>query len=162
MGRQLAVLMGPHDREMLWHELQKLGGTALAYYHTGPVPAALNGLANLENTPMAWLVRDADLGKIRMVHIESQRYWLIDQLNSPVIELSGGRSEIDPTICGRLYYVTNHVVDGAWESYEDSFLEFGEALWRWVRMSFFRDRVMNCWLGPEARETRDSLLSTAH
>ena len=148
------MLLGPSDRDALWRYLREIGGTALAYFHKTATPTALPGLAELENVPIAWLVREADIDQVSMIEIPSRGYWIVDQMNSPVIELSGGRSELDSTSCGRMYYMSRHLQDGAWADFDTGFVAFGEALWKWVRRSFVRDARLGCWCGPEASRSR--------
>src|SRR5262245_24345298 len=96
MGRQIPILMSPSDRQLLWDWLGQTDATAAAYYHPKGELVGLTGLADLGREPMVYLVRLADIDRVVLKHIATQGYWLIDQLNSPIIELSGGRAELGP------------------------------------------------------------------
>src|SRR5262245_52018395 len=114
MGRQIGILMTPLDRTLLWEHLLSIGATAFGYYHESDALVPLRGLADLDNVPMAWLARRGDTHLIRLRQVPTRGYWLIDNSVSPVIELSGGRAELDSPACGRLYYRSEYAVQGRW------------------------------------------------
>lgn len=68
------------------------GARFLAYYHRSEDLSFFDSLDRNVVSPIIWLARAEDLANVRLKWIPTQGYWLVDQLVSPVVELTRGRS----------------------------------------------------------------------
>ena len=160
MGRQVCIRTLPGDLGWLEGALRERGALFVAYRHGGPEPETRSTISWEGNPdPIVWLVRGEDLASILIRRVKAQGYWVVDQLRSPVVELSrrmavvaGARSAEEP-VQGRLFYELGYHgdSDGPVE-FPGEFVEWAQGIFKTVRGHFTRDPGAGCYDGPDAHE----------
>ena len=117
-------------------------------------------LARVEHmgkTPLTlYLARPADVGAVAFREVAEQGYWTVDDLRSPVVELTRCYFDGKMLRSGRLFYETGYYGgDGAWVDKPKAFLAWAEALLGAARKALRREPRLDAYLGPEARELHD-------
>jgi len=147
--------MTPDDLALFAQKLDDEAVLLLPYRHAGSAPDLLGTLAD-RREGIVWLVRSAeDLAQVRMDHVPQQGYWTVDQILSPVVEVSpGGISGLD-VVPGRLHFNTGYFDDrGNYQDFPPAFVKWADGLVRWIRRNFHRDGSI--YNGPGARAMRES------
>ena len=107
MGRQVRYKNHPDDLAALSTYLESVGGVVLGQPTATPESRVLDTLdlfeiGDLGQRREALMARRQDLSSLRYKFYESRNFWLVDKLNSPVVEYSPAtirtRSRLGATI----------------------------------------------------------------
>lgn len=98
-----------------------------------------------------YLARHTDLEDILVTYVSDQKYWLVDNNQSPVIEF--GRCYYDGNILGRgrLYIQTGFYGDEEQEK-EKQFINWADKILKWIRTHYNRDSKTGYYIGPHAKK----------
>ncbi len=160
MGRQVCIRTLPGDLGWLEGELRERGALFVAYRHRGPELETRSTISWEGNPdPIIWLARDEDLASVRLRHVEAQGYWVVDQLRSPVVELSrrmavtAGALSVEGPAQGRLFYELGCFgEDGRPVAFSEDFVEWAQGIFKAVRRQFTRDPGADCYDGAQAHD----------
>lgn len=114
MGRQVRYKNHPDDLAALWTYLESVDGVVLGQPTATPEPHVSNTLdlfevGDLGQRRETLIARRQDLSSLRYKFYETRNFWLIDKLNSPVVEYSPGYDPHaqpfgrDDPRCGRMW-----------------------------------------------------------
>lgn len=159
MGHQVNFYLDPVDTASLEQALRTLGPLHVLHSRSpGPQPKILDSVT-LEENGKPWLffclVRPEDMAAVVTAPVPAQGYWTIDELRSPVVELTRCFFDGATLRRGRLYYVDGYYnANGVWE-------EKSEAFRTWAKRALSRVRRLlkrydADYIGPGA----DSWLSS--
>jgi hypothetical protein len=153
LSHQLALRVLEEDLRILEDELRQRSSVFVAYYHDRPIPTLCSALARDQcRQPLVWLAREEDLELISLNYISAQGYWLVDQIRSPVLELSRGGMDESRLVPGRLYYRTGYYDGPEWVGFSPEFLEWADGIFRFVRRRFPYSRETRTYDGVHAKE----------
>jgi hypothetical protein len=105
LGRQLNFYAGPRDTQMLAHELRKKGAVIIGDRSpkSEPVVADLE-LPLFKGSVSACLVRKQDLHGIRWWHYPKLGYFVLDPMESPIVQFQGSIMQEQIMLKGRLWF----------------------------------------------------------
>src|ERR1043165_7618856 len=121
MGHQLNFFLGPTDQIELETRLRNVDELVILHSRSPTDEPRIVETMNFSEDGKQWLffhfVRLSDLSAVQIREVPAQRYWVVDILKSPVVEVN--RCYYDGKILrrGRLYYV-----DGFYDA-QDQWLE---------------------------------------
>lgn len=100
------------------------------------------------------LVRTGGLPTVSFRHVSAQAYWFVDDMSSAVISFS--RCHFDGRLLreGRLFLKTGTYVGEKWNSREQSYLDWADSIFRVVKRTFARDRLLDSYVGRHAQTWR--------
>jgi hypothetical protein len=149
MGRQVRYKNHPEDLAALWTYLESVGGVVLGQPTATPEPHVLDTLDLFEVRDLgqrreALIARRQDLSSLRYKFYETRNFWLIDKLNSPVVEYSPG---YDPPAHpfsradrrrGRMWFATTYLEAGQLVSAPEDFVIWANRILQWVKRNWSR------------------------
>lgn len=95
------------------------------------------------------LVPPTDVSKVRSEYVSAQKYWTVDTLTSPVVEVSRCYVERNAIRPGRLYYRDGYYsADGQWTMQPEDFRKWAADLLKTARKIF--ERIEGEYVGAEA------------
>jgi hypothetical protein len=98
-----------------------------------------------------YLVRPDDVSAIDFEEVPEQRYWSIDVLSSPVVELTTCYFDGKVLKRGRLYYTEDsYGDDDHWVEKPESFKSWAKRLLSAARKTLKIDHDVSAYVGPEA------------
>lgn len=102
-------------------------------------------------TPLLlYLVREKDVEKV-VIKPVAGKYWMIDILYSPAVELMRGYHNESVARRGRLYFQPGfYDSEGCWIDKPQEFIKWADSLLRWVRRHYHRDPQSGFYVGPSA------------
>lgn len=105
----------------------------------------------------AILAQPDDVGQVVSKFIEKQRYWTVDTLRSPVVEISRCYFDGKQLRRGRLFYDEGfYDASGHWVNKPNAFLSWADSILRLAKgMSVFDER-QGSYLGPAANKLASS------
>ncbi len=104
MGHQVLFYLSPADSFKFESELASIEVSVIVHGQSrGPYPKVVD-LSEARTWLFTYLVRRVDLDSVLTKHVPTQGYWIIDELRSPVIEIT--RCYYDGQLLrrGRFYY----------------------------------------------------------
>ena len=113
MGHQVNFLMLPTDLPMIKAAIRNTGEVRFLADRTPTAePIEIATLAfdagEMGRRPLgAYIARSSELGEVKTKFVETQGYWLIDSLSSPVIEFSPCYFDGNVLRRGRTYFATD-------------------------------------------------------
>jgi hypothetical protein len=149
MGRQVRYKNHPEDLAALWTYLESVGGVVLGQPTATPEPHVLDTLDLFEVRDLgqrreALIARRQDLSSLQYKFYETRNFWLIDKLNSPVVEYSPG---YDPPAQpfsradrrrGRMWFATTYLEAGHLVSAPEDFVIWANRILQWVKRNWSR------------------------
>jgi hypothetical protein len=155
MGRQVIFRTCPQDLKVLETMLRELGTCFLAYYHREPMPTLVETIdPRVTGEPVAYVTVPSLIPQVQLGYVKAQGYYLIDDIDSPVMELSRDARDDRPTR-GRLYYQTGRFIDRTWVPHDRAFLDVAEAASNWIRRHFSKaNKADREYEAPAARDWR--------
>jgi len=153
MGRQIQIRMAAEDRAWLDREISQAGGVLLLTTHASSVPIVVPSSHVVEQRFRGsfWICLANEIGQVRLEHVATMDYWVVNGLSSPVMEYGCYDTAGSPTCQGRLWYEKGYFdQSGMWVCRSDAFLQFAERLFRLVRRRFTRDPATSEYVGPQA------------
>lgn len=154
MGRQVRLRLLPEDLAEIEQGLRERQAAFIEYYLHAPELSLSSTLAHRVNRePMLWLAREQDLPQVRLVHVPTQGYWVVEPHSSPVVELVRGNAFDGTRVpSGRLWFASEHYDSdtGTVHPPPPDFVEWAQSLLRWARRHFSRDRETGDYWGSQA------------
>lgn len=134
-GRQFAFRASAPQLAAFEAALRSKGTVFLRYSHPSGSPAESQTLDRSSNLdPIVWLVRQDEVHGVLLRPVPGQAHWLVDQIRSPVIELSRGNTNGDGAGLGRLYYHTGYFDEhGQWVEFAESFHSWAKEILNMAR-----------------------------
>lgn len=161
MGHQVTYFCDMHDALQLEEGL-KSGRHPVAFMRgkgPDPAPSLVDSLCLDSDDPDAtqlWIVREADLPRVRWSYLEKRGLWFVDRFASPVIEYSpgyerDGTSRMDRQHPGRMWFQTGpwlggeHPVerDHEFEVWADSKLRWVRRHWALINSDYYSPAALN-------------------
>lgn len=151
MGRQVTFRMAEPDAELLEEEIRGRSGVVLPYRFDEAVIRPVSTIDWRVSGSFRWLARQSDISAVNLKYVDTLEEWVINDMSSPVVELSGGGWTRDTIGTARLFFDTHHFAeDGQWIQHGDDFIEWAQALLTFVRRRFVRNPALSCYDGPSA------------
>jgi hypothetical protein len=148
MGRQITFRMEEDDLARFVSKLENDGVLLLPYRHRGPEIERLMRIGD-RREGLVWLVRPSDADFVRLRHVATQGYWVVDQIRSPVVEFSPGGASGEGLKPGRLHFNAGYFDDdGNRVDFPTGFVEWADGLLAWIRKSFRRNSANGIYEGP--------------
>jgi len=149
MGRQVRYKNHPDDLAALLTYLESVGGVVLGQGTATPDPYLLRTLdlfavPNLGRPRSGVIARREDLSTLRYKFYEAPNFWLIDELNSPVIQYDLGYAAPaepfgrDDPRCGRMWFATTYLEAGQLVPAPVEFVAWANRVLEWVRRNWSR------------------------
>jgi hypothetical protein len=159
MGHQINFFLGPNDHAELEMRLREAGELVVLHVRSPtPEPRQVDN-TNFTEDGKQWLflylVRPDDLSAVRTREVAAQRYWSVDDLRSPVIELT--RCYYNGKILrrGRLYFVDGYYgAEDQWVEKPEEFKAWANRLFAAARKTLTFDKNLGAHIGPEAEQMR--------
>ena len=159
MGHQINFFLGPNDHAALEMRLREAGElVVLRSRSPTPEPHQVD-TTNFTEDGRQWLflylVRPSDLSAVRTEEVTAQGYWSVDDLRSPVIELT--RCYYNGKILrrGRLYFVDGYYgAQDQWVEKPEEFKAWAKRLFAAARKTLTFDKNLGAHIGPEAEQMR--------
>ena len=124
----------------------------LAWRSTKAAPKKLRGFSEYRSGRddlKVLVVQPTDLSKVRSRYLPAQKYWTIDTLRSPVVEVSRCYVEGNAIRPGRLYYTDGYYgADGQWVLQPEGFRKWAADLLKTAKKVF--KRIEGEYVGTEA------------
>ena len=161
MGHQILFYLADKDILGLKDNILEANQTVILLSRSrGPfsesVPS-IDLITNGKRQYFFYLVREVDLDSVITKEVPGQGYWTIDDLCSPVIELTLGRIEKDVIRRGRLYYNDNYYDStGKLVNKSSDFLKWANRIFASAKSWLTYDREVSSYVGKEAQELRKS------
>lgn len=159
MGRQVRIRATNPDLCLLQSTIERLGQVVfLKDEWKTQSPESVSDLMVKRmghESLTVYACRACDLDAIKADFVSAQGYWSIDATVSPVVEV--GQTYYDGRVCrgGRLWYETGYYdTAGRWVDKPGDFLRWADSVLRATRRAFHRDKELDAYLGPDARELR--------
>lgn len=159
MGRQFSIYLTPSDTVALEPVLARIEPVlVLNRYSPTAQPLVMESLEYTYNDRRwlsSYLVRPADLDKVVAYHVVEQGHWLIDELYSPVINIS--KCFFDGHILrrGRFYYIERYFDENdQLLSKSDEFRAWAKRVFAAVKKSLARKD--SDYIGADARRWLES------
>jgi len=157
LGRQINFYAGPQDLENLAGKLRKKGAVLIAERSTKPEPLVARAeLPVVEGSVLAWLVREADLEKLKWMHIPAFGYWVLEHIlmEEPAVQFHGPRMRGHVMSKGRLWFAA---VDVGRQKKPEDFVRWADSLLRVPRKLFSKlpkpeGYSYTVCIGPQAAE----------
>jgi len=152
MGHQINFFLHPADTQALLHRLEVVEDfTIINRRSYDGEPAILKNFDHkLDGHDWLYfdLVRSDDLKRVVLRHVPEQGYWIVDVLDSPVIEFS--KCFFDGTILrrGRVYYTSSYYKGGELVSKSEAFLSWAKKIFAATRKGLSRKN--SGYIGPSA------------
>jgi hypothetical protein len=133
-----------HSKENILLVEARLSAPELQIIDTLVVP-------EMGKTPLLlYLVREKDIEEV-IIKSVAQKYWAIDILRSPVVELMRSYHNESIVRRGRLYFQPGFYDDNnCWMDKSQEFIKWANSLLRWVRQNYKRDSETGFYVGPGA------------
>lgn len=157
MGRQVQILGTREDFLVIAHEIAARGGMLIEPRAEAPRVASARSLWDGRAHGQSLAARREDFSLVVLAQVPGRPGWYVDQMRSPVLEISGLVHTADRTLPGRLYCGTgafDHA--GIWRAHPEEFLRWAGGLMRWVRTQFRRDRQAGAYVGPRFADERSA------
>lgn len=98
-----------------------------------------------------YITLSAFLPHVLTKYVPLQKYWLINEVESPVVEFSRCYENDEFIRVGRLYFISTYDGDeGKVVSKPEEFIRFANWLIRWIRKAYTRDEIANAYIGNSA------------
>lgn len=157
MGRQIQIYFNTDDvQELEKAAKSQLGAIVLAHRHSGnsAAPADSTVVKNSDGLrSFGYLVRPQDLEKVVLRLVPAQRYWVVDETRSPVVELDGGFDDGKILRQGRLYFQKGfYGEDGQWVNKAQDYLQWAEEILKLAKKFSRRDQKLGAYIGRAAAE----------
>jgi len=143
MGHQVNFYVARPDWARIEASLKELGSLTIVHSRSPTSVPRTVPSADLSENGEPWLffglVRQSDLPKLLLEHVAAQSYWSIDELRSPVVELTN--SYCDGTILrrGRVYYVDGYYDDqDQWVEKSDDFKQWAKTVLKVIRKNLIK------------------------
>lgn len=157
MGKQVNFFAVNSDFDILESALKKIEPFVILKYESptsAPERADHLRVRRMgEETLALRLCRACDIDSLHTWFVDTQGYWVVDTLTSPVVELN--RCYYDGSICrrGRLYFRDGYYLDdGRWLDKPAHFVQWADRVLRLARRTFRRNPALGSYVGPEADE----------
>ena len=157
MGHQIRFFLGPNDLSELETRLRSVEEMAILYSRSPkPEPKIVDSISFTENGALwaLYLARASDLPDVKLKHVPAQGYWVVENLFSPVVEVS--RCYYDGKVLkqGRLYYTDGFYDDSEWVEKPPAFTAWAKRLFTAARKTLKNDKELMAYVGSEAMEMR--------
>jgi hypothetical protein len=108
-------------------------------------------IPEMGTTPLfLYLVRKEDVEKV-VIKSVAGKYWKVDTLRSPAVELMRSYHNESLARRGRLYFQPGfYDSEGCWIDKPQAFIKWADSLLRWIRRNYRRDPQLGFYVGPSA------------
>ncbi|PKP46724.1 MAG: hypothetical protein CVT94_13765 [Bacteroidetes bacterium HGW-Bacteroidetes-11] len=137
MGRQINFFLHPDDQDYFDKLLKSFGDVVLLpYYHFD------NKISTTADTKVRdiekegsriYLVRPEDFKDIKLVHIKTFNYWLVDDNSLPVLHFDRSVYRDNSIHRGRLYFQPQFLENMEWVKKSDDFVNWADKIIKTVR-----------------------------
>ncbi len=160
MGRQIVFYLAPSDMLELEFRLKKCGEVLILHSRSDKPKPRIVESTDFKESGHQWLffylVQPDDLSAINLEEVPEQRYWSIDELSSPVVELTRGYFDGKILRRGRLYYTHGfYGEDDLWVEKPEPFKSWAKRLLSVTRRTLKLDRDVSAYVGPEAETLKE-------
>jgi hypothetical protein len=153
VGHQINFYALPKDVLDMEEQVRRFEPIAILHSRSttsGPRPVAST---QLTEDGLEWLffylVRKPDIYAVAMEHVPAQRYWTVDVLASPVVELARCHFDGRALRRGRMFYVDRYLsAEGTWVEKPDSFRTWAKKVLGVARKCFRKQGAE--YMGREA------------
>ncbi len=135
MGRQINFYLMNEDFLEIDEYISKKGLIIIPNYTKTDGLEIVNSILDKKYYPQKFLSLPTLSGQIKKRYIETQKYFTVDILDSPVIEFSIGYQEENLKRRGRVYYTKNKIGNGSPKKNE-LFLKMADDFFKWIRKNF--------------------------
>lgn len=135
MGRQINFYLMEDEIQEIDTYIRKTGLIILPNYTQSEKIEPISSLLDKNTYPGKFLSLSALINQIEKRFVETQNYYSIDVLKSPVIEFTPGFQEGNLKRRGRIYYTKTTTGTGSVLK-SDSFLKTADDFFKWFRKHF--------------------------
>jgi hypothetical protein len=159
MGHQINFFLGPNDHAELEMRLRKVG-ELVVLHDRSPTPESRQvETTNFTEDGKQWLflclVAPSDLSAVRTREVAAQGYWSVDDLRSPVIELTRCYYNGEILRRGRLHFVDGYYgAQDQWVEKPEEFKAWAMRLFAAARKTLTFDKELGAHIGREAMQMR--------
>ena len=157
MSKQIGVYLLPDDLSELEPLLRKGTDITITGSRT-PSAYELDERQNLVERPRSddplkvFFLRAADRADVSLQSVDGQSFWVLDELRSPVVELSRCYYNGTELRRGRFYFHQGYWGgDEKWVDKSKGFVEWANRTFSAIRRSLSRDAGLDAYLGPHAK-----------
>jgi hypothetical protein len=152
MGRQIAFRAYKEDLQHLENDFKERGAVFLAYRQAKNLKTRPTLDIRLNKDPIVWLARPVDYPLIQLESAPGQRHLFVDDLVSPVVELTRGGWTHDRVGAGRLHFNTSYFdQNGSKRELPADYVTWANGLLGLVRRRFRKDST-GFYVGPAATQ----------
>jgi hypothetical protein len=153
VGRQVRFRAAPADVDGLQDHLRSVDAVFVPW--SAPTDA-IETQPDLNSSGLGtpYIVRRQDLGCLRRYFVESQGYWLVEQMTCPLIDWLPGRLDDNPISYGRLHFETTIRQGDVWLPMPPGFVKWADSILGWVRRHWTYEPVAKLYYGAAALETK--------
>lgn len=160
-SHQMRLFMTPADWRTVLSRIGVLGGTdtssewvVIHGRSTRNEPILLQDMdagPGMPDSGQRYLVLADDVVNVRMEHAPRAGHWYVDDLRSPVVQLSLGNLNSERLIAGRLYYASGYYQGTEWIVKHARFLESARRLSSRLKSRLSKAPASSPgYMGPEA------------
>lgn len=155
MGQQINFYMTPRDLEIAMKHIMGCGEYVILHYKSSQSKPNVVPNLEFEENGKPWLyfylTRSEFLPLIKMYEVPAQKYWAIDSLRSPVLELNRSFFDGKNLRMGRIYFHTNYYDDvGRKVTKSEAFLIWTKCILAVMKKTLKLDRSLGVYIGTDA------------
>jgi len=140
MGHQASYYLTPADTNALEARLrERFEFVIFRYRSKSATPHIVDSLYLEENGEQVfdfYVARPEDMESVVMDYVPEQKYWTVETLPSPIVEVSGSGLEDNIFYEGRVYYVDGlYGPDGQWMQKSEEFRKWAKKFLTTVKKS---------------------------
>jgi hypothetical protein len=143
--------MGPRDVAEFEAYVVAQGGRFLPWCRPTETLAAVSSTTEISDRRGGfYLVRACDLSVVRLHHVPTQGYWLVDAESSPLVEYWPYIPPGAQVTESRLWFTKDYLAQGSFVQKNPDFVRWADGLLRFMRKRFRYDPEEMLYVGPDA------------